>query len=366
MRAARLARVLRRQVGAAPAVVRERERDRRARERDARERLVAAREFRGLALQELAARGRVEVEVLDFHRGARGERGRLHAPRPRRPRTRCATHDGLPRAGSRWRAARPRRWRRAPRRGSPAWKRAPGPARVAILLVAKRATASGRSSRSMPEPSSATRSRRTPPSDSSTAIDWAPASRLFSSSSLRAEAGRSTTSPAAIWFTNSSGRGRIWATGNVTLAPRTYGSHRHAAKGAEWRPRRSPAAAPASADAATAADGTAVRGADPAALPVLARRLPRDAAGDLHPGRDPVGGPRASGPLRLVRLHLARVRRPLPALQGLHPPCPARGGDARSGSSASCWAPCSRACAGWRSAPCCCRTRRASCSACPW
>src|SRR5438132_9827475 len=80
---------------------------------------------------------------------------------------------------------------------------------VEILLVANRATASGRSSRSMPAPSSTTRRRRTPPSARSTAMDWAPASRLFSSNSFSAAAGRSTTSPAAIWFTRSSGSARM-------------------------------------------------------------------------------------------------------------------------------------------------------------
>src|SRR5205085_8213811 len=89
---------------------------------------------------------------------------------------------------------------------------------VTILLVAKRATASGRSSCSIPAPSSATRMRRTPPSTSSTATETAPASRLFSSNSFKAAAGRSTTSPAAIWLTKSSGRFRIRRTLNVTLA----------------------------------------------------------------------------------------------------------------------------------------------------
>src|SRR5690606_40905610 len=37
----------------------------------------------------------------------------------------------------------------------------------------------------------------------------APASRAFSTSSLTTEAGRSTTSPAAIWLTRMSGRGWI-------------------------------------------------------------------------------------------------------------------------------------------------------------
>jgi len=50
---------------------------------------------------------------------------------------------------------------------------------------------------------------RTPPSSNWTSILVAPASRLFSISSLSTEAGRSTTSPAAIWLMSRSGRGRI-------------------------------------------------------------------------------------------------------------------------------------------------------------
>ncbi len=79
-----LARPLGRQVREAPAVVGEREGHGRARQGDARERLVAARELGGLALQELAPGRRVEVELLDLDRGARGERGRLEGrDRPR-------------------------------------------------------------------------------------------------------------------------------------------------------------------------------------------------------------------------------------------------------------------------------------------
>ena len=47
---------------------------------------------------------------------------------------------------------------------------------------------------------------RRPPSRTSTRISVAPASRLFSISSLTADAGRSTTSPAAIWLATSGER----------------------------------------------------------------------------------------------------------------------------------------------------------------
>ena len=69
-----------------------------------------------------------------------------------------------------------------------------------ILLVAWRLRASGRSSFMMPWPLSRIRISLTPPCSSSISMRSAPASRLFSSSSLTTEAGRSTTSPAAIWL----------------------------------------------------------------------------------------------------------------------------------------------------------------------
>src|SRR5690554_242141 len=52
----------------------------------------------------------------------------------------------------------------------------------------------------MPRPSSRTRNSFTPPCSTSISMRVAPASRLFSSNSLITEAGRSTTSPAAIWL----------------------------------------------------------------------------------------------------------------------------------------------------------------------
>src|SRR5688572_26556211 len=79
----------------------------------------------------------------------------------------------------------------------------------AILLVAWREIASGNSSAGMPAPSSRMRIRRTPPSSRSMSMRRAPASRAFSTSSLTTDAGRSMTSPAAIWLMRVSGSWRI-------------------------------------------------------------------------------------------------------------------------------------------------------------
>ena len=82
-------------------------------------------------------------------------------------------------------------------------------ARVAILLVAWRRSASGSSAAAMPSPSSSTLIARTPPPTRRTTICRAPASMALSSSSRTTEAGRSTTSPAAIWLISSPGNSRI-------------------------------------------------------------------------------------------------------------------------------------------------------------
>ena len=81
--------------------------------------------------------------------------------------------------------------------------------RLAILLVAWRLSAVDSSSRAMPAPSSSTAISRTPPASSRTVIWVAPASSALSTSSRTTEAGRSTTSPAAIWLISSSGSSRI-------------------------------------------------------------------------------------------------------------------------------------------------------------
>ena len=66
------------------------------------------------------------------------------------------------------------------------------------LEVAWRRKATPASSGAMPQPSSTTRMPVAPPSRTSTVRFRAPASKAFSISSLTTEAGRSTTSPAAI------------------------------------------------------------------------------------------------------------------------------------------------------------------------
>src|SRR5450830_1751807 len=81
--------------------------------------------------------------------------------------------------------------------------------RLLILLVAWRLRAIGSSSRRMPAPSSSTAISRTPPASSRTVTCVAPASSSLSTSSRTTEAGRSTTSPAAIWLISSSGSSRM-------------------------------------------------------------------------------------------------------------------------------------------------------------
>src|SRR5260370_37319296 len=80
------------------------------------------------------------------------------------------------------------------------------------LLVACRWRLSSASSRAMPLPSSRTRTSRRPPSSNSTSMRVAPASSAFSTSSFTTAAGRSITSPAAIWFASVSGNRWMRAT----------------------------------------------------------------------------------------------------------------------------------------------------------
>jgi hypothetical protein len=77
------------------------------------------------------------------------------------------------------------------------------------LLVACRSKANSASSRNMPLPLSATRIKRRPPLSTSMRRSVAPASSEFSISSFTTEAGRSTTSPAAILLATVSERTRI-------------------------------------------------------------------------------------------------------------------------------------------------------------
>jgi len=61
----------------------------------------------------------------------------------------------------------------------------------------------------MPQPSSVTWINPRPPASSATSIRVAPASIAFSTSSLTTDAGRSTTSPAAMRLATASGRRRM-------------------------------------------------------------------------------------------------------------------------------------------------------------
>src|SRR5579885_58309 len=79
--------------------------------------------------------------------------------------------------------------------------------------VACRSTASCKSCGVMPAPSSVTRINRWPPPESTTSIRRAPASSAFSTSSFTTDAGRSTTSPAAMRLMTAS---ESWRTGMWT------------------------------------------------------------------------------------------------------------------------------------------------------
>ena len=76
---------------------------------------------------------------------------------------------------------------------------------VDILLVACRDSASSSSCFAMPLPLSRSLMRLCPPFSISSSMRFAPASKLFSTSSFTTEAGRSTTSPAAIWLASRGG-----------------------------------------------------------------------------------------------------------------------------------------------------------------
>src|SRR6266404_6624779 len=81
------------------------------------------------------------------------------------------------------------------------------------LLVACRFRLNSASSRPMPDPSSRIRTRRRPPSCRSISTRFAPASSAFSTSSLTTAAGRSMTSPAAIWLASVASSRWMRATG---------------------------------------------------------------------------------------------------------------------------------------------------------
>src|SRR3981189_2529463 len=82
----------------------------------------------------------------------------------------------------------------------------------------------------MPSPSSWPFSSRRPPASISILIRVAPASMAFSTSSFTTEAGRSTTSPAAIWLARSAGSRVIFPTLAPAPGGKTGGGHQHTPK----------------------------------------------------------------------------------------------------------------------------------------
>ena len=84
------------------------------------------------------------------------------------------------------------------------------------LLVACACNANSRSSLCIPCPLSRTRIKLIPASSISISIFVAAASILFSINSFTTEAGRSITSPAAIWFATETGS--LWIRGKLLLS----------------------------------------------------------------------------------------------------------------------------------------------------
>ena len=155
--------------------------------------------FGRFAAHEFAARRYVEKQIAHFDGGAGrmcrrtqrraagavGLRSRRHGPRGP-----CASAAA---------AATPRRSKAVASPRKPSVITDSRSSIEAILLVACRCNASGYLAR-LPcrRPSSRTRIRPIPPRSMSMSMRCAPASRLFSTSSLTTDAGRSITSPAAI------------------------------------------------------------------------------------------------------------------------------------------------------------------------
>ncbi len=153
--------------------------------------------------QELAPRRHLVEQALDPDPGAGRKRGR---PLPGRRAMVDLDPPAVARRASGFRASAARRWRStaAPRRESRSWS--PGRSRRRAASRSRAARAPGAS---RPAPC---RSRRrstsissSPPAESRTATWLAPASSAFSTSSLSALAGRSTTSPAAMRLISSDG-----------------------------------------------------------------------------------------------------------------------------------------------------------------
>src|SRR5690606_22910513 len=125
----------------------------------------------------------------------------------------------------------------------------------------------------MPCPSSATSRRVSPPPPAWTSMRVALASSAFSTSSLTALAGRSTTSPAAMRLTVSGGRRRI----GMAVGPRN--AHHRAIQASRTRAMKSPKLRAGAANAAALAlnSTTATKtSAAPTQAPVYQAGLTKD------------------------------------------------------------------------------------------
>ena len=157
-------------------------------------------ELGALGAQELAPRRHVEEQVAHLDGRARRMRLRRRAAQRAVHHGHRASRPARPRSARRSSSATPRRCSAAPRRESRACAPTRGPrCGRSCWSRGARARAPVRPA-AMPVPSSRTRQSSAPPPSTSISIVRAPASRLFSTSSLTTDAGRSTTSPAAIWW----------------------------------------------------------------------------------------------------------------------------------------------------------------------
>ena len=200
-----------------PALVLEPEGDLGVRQRQAEHRVLHVLELGLGAPEELAPGGHGAEEVLDADLGPGPGRCRAR-PGSRPPSTRTSVPSGAP-----WRAVRStsRDTEAMAASASPRNPRVPMARRSSgrpELAGGVAADASSASSGDMPDPSSVTSMSRVPPPSMATRIERAPASSAFSPSSLTTEAGRSTTSPAAIWSMSASLR-----TAMVGMAPGSGG-----------------------------------------------------------------------------------------------------------------------------------------------
>ena len=179
------------------AITAELERDVHASECEAAQHVLDARLLRPLRAQELAPRC-VEEEVPNLDRGPHRVRCRYRSTSSAWPLIVSCQAVSSSSHFETSASAQRNRYSPAPRRESRGSRRF-GPPRTDL---ARRMPAHGKREPSLeiPTPSSRTFTRRAPPPSISTSIRVAPASTLFSTSSLTTDAGRSTASPAAIWL----------------------------------------------------------------------------------------------------------------------------------------------------------------------